>query len=381
MGSRNFLTAALAALVLLVGGCSSAPESPEAPPPSKVAVPTIFGTVLSYSAPRADVVYAVTDGVVGCPSCVSLWQRVGTAGAWQGIATLPKPAKAGYDDGAGPFPPISATSLEMAPDGKHGYLGWYTDGQLATADGGHTWTPLKGPDGAARANGSMVIVADQLVLSVVGTCASEDCPDDLWRARVGTDDWQKLTVPLRQGEGLFNLQARDGVLNGIVVSQAGEALLRSSDAGERWTRVTPEPSPCAGCTGTCTPYPTGAQITVARCPTGDSYTDVVRISPDGRTWRDLARPGAGEKHQVHWIVEVGHGNTFVVGTESEVLLVDADGGDTMRVVGLKAGGYPGKVGFVTAKVGHILGDDGRLVRTEDGGRTWAQMAPARSYEG
>jgi photosystem II stability/assembly factor-like uncharacterized protein len=372
------LVGVVLSLALLTGGCSS-PDGPAAST-APAAVPSTFGTVLSHSAPSDSVVYAVTDGVKGCASCVSLWKRAGTAGTWQGITTLPKPAKAGYDDGAGPFPPVSGGSLVMAPDGKHGYFGWTTDGQLATSDGGRTWKPLAGPGGAARANGPVVIVGDQAVLSVVGSCASDDCPDDLWRAAVGSHDWHKLTVPLRKGEGLFDLRARDGVLNGIVVSPEGEALLRSSDAGESWTRVTPEPTPCAGCTGTCTPYPTGVHATVASCMTGDGFTDVVRISADGRTWRDLVRPGAGEKHQVNWVVAIDGDSAFLVGTGAEVLRVEAKGGAT-QVTGLTEGGYPAEIGFASAKVGDILGDDGRFLRTEDGGRTWTEMAPARSFAG
>jgi crossover junction endodeoxyribonuclease RuvC len=318
--------------------------------------------------------------VKGCASCVSLWKRAGTAGEWQGIVTLPKPKKAGYDDGAGPFPPAGGGSLVMAPDGKHGYFGWHTDGQLTTSDGGHTWTPLKGPHGVARANGAAVIVGDQVVLSVVGTCGEDDCPDDLWRTPVGADEWHKLTVPLRKGEGLFDLHARDGVLNGIVLSAAGEALLRSSDAGVSWIRVTPEPTPCAGCVGTCTPYPTGAHATVAACMTGDSWTDLVRISTDGHTWRDLLRPGVGAKHGVNWVVAVDD-STFVVGTVSDVVRADVDRTAPGRVVGLRRGGNPAAIGFATAKVGHLLGDNGRLLRTEDGGRTWTEIAPARSRGG
>ena len=385
MGSRNHLratlTAAVVAVVLLLAGCSSPDDSTPRVAPSPAAVPTKFGTVLSHSAPLADTVYAVTDGVKGCPSCVSLWRRTSTASAWAPVTTLPRPKKAGYDDGSGPFPPVSAAALAMAADGKHGYFAWDTDGLLATADGGRTWLPVKGPDGAARAKGTAVIDGDQVLLSMLDDCAGGDCPDQLWRAQLGRADWHEVTVPLRKGEGLFDLHARAGVLNGIAVSPGGESLLRSADSGDTWTRVTPEPNPCAGCNGTCTPYPTGADATVASCMTGDSWTDVVRISTDGRTWSDLARPGVGEKHQVQWVVAVDDGHTFLIGTASGVLRVDADGGELEGVDGLRKGGYPGEVGFVTAKVGHILDEDGQLTRTEDGGRTWVEIAPARSFDG
>jgi photosystem II stability/assembly factor-like uncharacterized protein len=385
MGSRNHLpaavSAAVVALVLLLAGCSSPEASTPEVAPSPAAVPTRFGTVLDHSAPRADVVYAVTDGVKGCASCVSLWRRTRTASAWEPVTTLPKPKKAGYDDGSGPFPPIHPGALAMAEDGRHGYLSWYTDGLLATDDGGRTWLPLKGPDGAPRALGSVIIDGGRVLLSVVGACASGDCPDELWRAPLGSVDWEKVTVPLRKGEGIFDLHARDGVINGIAVSPAGESLLRSKDAGQTWTRVTPEPNPCAGCTGTCAAYPTGAHATVATCMSGDSWTDVVRISTDGETWSDLVRPGVGERHKVHWVVAVGDEDTFLVGTASAVLRVDAAGGDTTGVDGLRTGGYPGAVGFVTAKVGHILGEDGQLTRSEDGGRTWVEIAPAPSFDG
>jgi photosystem II stability/assembly factor-like uncharacterized protein len=385
MGSRNHLpaalTAAVVAFLLALAGCSSPDQvSPEAAP-SAGPVPTTFGTVLGFSAPTSARVYAVTDGVKGCPSCVSLWRRTSTASTWEPVTTLPKPKKAGYDDGAGPFPPVSPGALVMAADGRHGFLAWNTDGVLATDDAGRSWTPIAGPDGAARAHGSLVLVGDEALLSVAAPCASGDCPDELWRTAVGDDDWQRVTVPLRTGEGLFELQARDGLLSGIALSPEGESLLRSPDAGRTWTRVAPEPTPCAGCMGTCTPYPTGVRATVATCMTGDSYTDVVRISTDGRTWRDLVRPGAGEKHQVHWVVAVDDDRTFLVGTESAVLRVDADGGDTTRVRGVKPGGYPGQIGFVTRTVGHLLDEDGQMLRTEDGGRTWAEIAPARSFPG
>ncbi|WP_147384947.1 WD40/YVTN/BNR-like repeat-containing protein [Nocardioides cavernaquae] len=383
MGSPNHLcavlTATVVAVVLALGGCSSPDSSAPRAASSPAAVPTKFGTVLSHSAPQADVVFAVTDGVKGCPSCVSLWRRTSTASAWAPVATLPRPEKAGYDDGAGPFPPVNATALAMAPDGKHGYLAWDTDGLLATGDGGRTWLPVTGPDGA-RARGSAVIDGGQVLLSMLDDCGGADCADKLWRARLGSVDWQEVTVPLRTGEGLFDLRARAGALNGIAVSPEGESLLRSTDRGATWTRVTPEPNPCAGCSGTCTPYPTGTHATVARCMTGDSWTDVVRISTDGQPWRDLARPGVGEKHQVQWVVAVDDDQTFLLGTASGVLRVDA-AGDLEGVVGLRRGGYPGAVGFVTAKVGHILGEDGQLTRSEDGGRTWVEIAPARTFGG
>jgi photosystem II stability/assembly factor-like uncharacterized protein len=383
MGTRTHLAAALAALVLLVGGCTAAdrPDRPDpSVSPSPGAVPTTFGTVLSHSAPRADAVYVVTDGVKGCASCVSLWQRAGTDRPWQPVATLPRPKKAGYDDGSGPFPPVSPGALAMAEDGRHGYLAWTTDGVVATEDGGRTWQPVEGPERTARARGSVVIDGDQVLLSVLGSCADGDCPDELWRAPLGSVDWQKVVVPLRQGEGLFELHARDGVLNGVAVSPDGESLLRSTDVGETWTRVTPEPNPCAGCTGTCTPSPTGVHATVATCMTGDSWTDVVRISTDGRTWRDLVRPGAGERHGVTWVIAAEDGH-FLVGTANGVLRVDPDGGAPTRVAGLGQGGHPGEIGFVTGAVGHLLGEQGRLLRTEDGGRTWTEIAPARSFGG
>lgn len=324
-----------------------------------------FGRVLDFSAAGPDTVFAVTDAERTCPSCAALWQWRADDERWTRVHDFPEPTQPLYDDGAGPFPPVLPESLTMAPDGQHGWFRWSNDPVLlATDDGGGRWEAAVVP--WERAAVVRVLVDTPYALAVTEEdCASEHCGHQLWRTRIGSDSWTLVDWPA--GASGFDLGARGGVLT-VASSDSGGGY-RSTDGGDSWQKVEP-PRGMSACHAE-----EGFVSDVAVCaPDAAAEMDRLFVRPPDGTWRELPlpEPEAGAL-RVEWLLS-GDGRTFVAGTSRGVVLTGPGAAVTRVRAPLARDDFPSPGSFVSDDVGHVLGNAHRLLRTEDGGRTWRVIA-------
>lgn len=349
---RGGVAAGVAALALLVGCGSSAdePDGPRAEPDSSLP-DSPFGDVLSWSAPSADVVWAVTTAEDTCASCAALWRldQPGN-GTWQRVHTFAEPEEPGRNDGLGPVPPVSTSSLVMAPDGEHGWFRWDTDGILATADGGESWTYLPSPlDAGETATGELAVHDGQLHLVT---------PGQVWRTPVGDADWSETTP-----EGASGIAALHTTPGGLWADDLGSGTVFTSHTGEEWERT-----PADRYGDLCLPAPGSPARQVATCETSDQGEPggLVRVSTDrGRTWRTA--------HETDRYLEravAGPGDQLVVDTDRDAYLVS--GRERRELPRSLRGAVEWNVQFLGKQTMYVGSDRGIHV-SRDGGRSWEDL--------
>lgn len=383
MGSRNHLpaavTAAVVTLFLVLVGCSS-PEgsAPGATPsPAAVAPTDRFGQVLAFSTVGRDSVFAVTS-LAKCPSCATLWTWKRGQTRWTRVHDLGIPKHPRRDEGH-KYPPVDTWSLAMADNGRDGYLAW--DGALrSTSDGGRSWTAVDLPGEQGTSGTPVISQGFVIVLVPPAECLDDACgAGALWRARVGTEDWEKLEQPT---EGYYYrfFTSGDAVLL-TATFEGREDILRSNDAGRSWQKVSPPP-------GTprseqhCTGRPTGERIAVATCLTRPDGPDVLKASTDGRSWRSLHEFGTYQHSPEYasMVLSIDE-RRLLVSSERRNIVVSPDG-SWVPMAGPPPGLYPDAGSrFVTADIGVLLDERGRLWQTADSARTWRLLPQQGGRQG
>jgi photosystem II stability/assembly factor-like uncharacterized protein len=165
--------------------------------------------------------------------------------------------------------------------------GWKGDGAiLRSEDGGQTWSKVA--VGGAPTDYSGIVFLDNKSTGFLITGRQQ-----LWRSQNGGTDWKRCNLP---GGPRVNLVAKrtiavasPTVLYAVEAAHAGQYLLKSTDAGDTWQRVS---------------IPKG--LVKPRAPI---FTDLATAGPDhiwasfyyeiwvesldgGKTWRKSTAPGA-----------------------------------------------------------------------------------------
>lgn len=353
----------LVALVagLALGGCSGDGEG------SSGLRQSPFGRVLSVHAAGPETVFAVTDAARTCSSCASLWKWRKADLEWRRVHDFPKPARAGYDDGAGPFPSLQPDALVMAPDGLHGWFRWSNDPTLMnTADGGGSWHPAEVPWERASVV-SLLVDAPYVFAATQPSCSTDSCGHDLWRSEIGSDAWRLIDWPA-DASG-FDLGARRGVLTLPDWSPDPLAGYRSARAGEGWEKVV-GPDGAAACR-----LQAGFVADVVVCASDRrAERDRLFVRPQRGEWQELRLPEPRRGAlRVSWLIS-GDERSFVVSTDRGVVVTGVDGAYEEVGRSVRRSDHPAVRSFVDQRVAHLLADAGRLLRTEDGGRTWTEIS-------
>lgn len=362
--TRPARLARIAAAAMLAGallaGCAG-DEEPEGFRESPM------GTVLSFHAAGPETVFAVTDAARTCPSCANLWKWRKADQEWRRVHDFPEPARAGYDDGAGPFPPLQPDALAMAPDGVHGWFRWSNDPTLmVTRDGGGSWQPAVVPWERATVV-SLLVDAPYVFATTQPECATDACGHDLWRTEIGFDAWRLVDWPA--GAAGFDLGARRGVLTVAEWNPGSLAGYRSARLGEGWEKVTgPE-----GATA-CRLQPGFVAEVVVCAPDRRADRDRLYVRTQNGAWRELRLPAPRKGAlRVSWLIS-GDERSFVVGTDRGVVVTSTDGEYGGVGQPLRRSDQPAVRAFVNERVAHLLANQNRVLRTEDGGRTWTEIS-------
>lgn len=221
------------------------------------------------------------------------------------------------------------------------------DGIYESSDGGRSWrkTVLAGQDAMNLAAG---------VRRTVWTAGH----DVLARSEDGGLTWRNVQpggLPHLDVHG-FAVDPRDGVLWAAL---AGDGLYRSRDGGASFELVTREVG--AGVMAL-------AVTEDGRILAGDMQQGLMESSDEGRTWRRTLEAGlmgiAANPGDPKRIVATGPG-----------ILLSTDGGRSWRTVkAIEQGAGPVAWAPSTPDVGYVVGFDGTLYKTSDGGRQWKEVS-------
>jgi hypothetical protein len=326
---------------------SSASGSTATTPPSVVVGPAWDGArVVSMTATstKTIVVLGVTQGAK--PACApSACARLAEShDGGRTFSALPVPAATGENP----------TATGTATDIRFGSAqdGWLFGGGLwSSHDGGESWTRLD--------LGGPVLRLEAAAGSVWALVGGSSDDEQLWTARVGSDDWSKVDGVAIAGPGDLAVQGERVVLLGT----GDAAWTNDSGSFERST------NPCASSLAVRL---TGSGSLWATCVTGTA-AHLARSADDGSTWSDVT-------------VETGQGslpNSVQVGARStREAMIAVPQRDLSRlsvtgrlnsVVTPPTGGEIDYIGFTTRYVGYAIVDGSTLWRTVDGAVNWTRL--------
>lgn len=350
----------------------SLPQGP--PPPTRFAEPSGFG-VTAASFITANRGWAL--GSTGCPGCAGIATTRDGGKTWSYLPAPPASLYWYYRD------PSAVSNIDFA-NSSDGYL--FGPGLYATSDGGHTWTDQH--------------LTDIKSLTIAGGYAyalsgHSNGPETLYRSQVGTNNWQKVALPARHGQGrvfktaaagadLVLLQTGSGSVS-ITPGQVGR-LWVSTDAGKVWQ---PRRMPCTVADGGAT------LLSVARghpqswlivcfnnrqsSQAQNTEQHLYGTANGGNSWVRLANPP--QHNDPALLADNGSGHAFLAtdgGRDS--LNGTLDGGRTWHTSIRDGGSFSGwaDLRFVDTNTGYVVGPfragaglgTPHLYRTTDGGRTW-----------
>ena len=228
----------------------------------------------------------------------------------------------------------------------------------ATVDGGRTWTAVRGLDGVASA----VEASHGWVFALTGR---SDGTWSVWAAPVGASTWHRIG----------NVGVVVSSQTPLLAAQNGHAIVVASntDRVRAWL-VNPDGSstqlatPCTPDVGTGDLSASTSSVWLV-CHQGTA--DALYRSSDGSTWTAVpgASPVAG-RLRVGAIDSLHAAVGLADGTIREVSVTSSTAGS---VSGSHQGGWD-YIAFTTPSDGFAIDNDGALLRTVDGGATWAQVS-------
>ena len=275
------------------------------------------------------------------------------------------------------YPPASPQPLAAVSmvTGQQGYgLGALGDpgAVLQTSDGGSTWSAIGQLPAPQRVLGARA-VPDSPSLGLSFTSASSGWAVNgsaLERTTDGGRTWTADALPAATGQGAA-LTARvvgvaflPGGATGCVQESVGgfSSYLGTTNDGKSWTAVA-LPQPTLSASGHAVPGAGGAQgaLACALQESGKWSAALQSIVSSGQFPVVLAAVGPSAL----W--------TTVLGEAGAHLNTTANGGATWVTYTMAAPSGIQSVSFVTAQDGWLLTAGGRILRTVDGGASWAPV--------
>ncbi|TPG59493.1 YCF48-related protein [Hymenobacter nivis] len=253
--------------------------------------------------------------------------------------------------------PLVGNVLDVVFPG-HGLDGYAltTNGLLKTGDGGDTWAVL--PFGGS---GNQLACPDARTLLVAGNSAQVHRSDD--GGRTWTVAQLKPTLGTPYGVQLLSLCMVDtqtgyvsGDYNGL-----DQLFARTTDGGRTWQTLT-----SASAVGLRHLHFVSASVGFAV-----RYGELYTTRDGGQNWQSVNAPYFRSVADVYFVdAQVG----YVIGEEGYVQKT-TDGGRTWAATPLNrsrsyGSGHPAHVQFRDREVGCVQDDNGSIFRTTDGGRTW-----------
>lgn len=353
---------------------SFAQVSLEPPPPTRTAEPPGFGVAAS-SFITANQGWAL--GSTGCPGCAGVAVTHDAGKTWSALPSPPASLYWYYQQ------PTAVSNIAFAND-SDGYL--FSPGLYATRDGGHTWTDqhLTGIKSLTVAGGYAYAL----------TGFQGDGSESLYRSQIGSNSWQKVSLPAAPGQGQsFNTAAAGSALIleengppsvGITREQVGR-LWVSTDAGSSWQTRT---MPCTVADGGANAFSVAyghPQSWLLVCYNNrqssqqqNTEQHLYGTTNGGSSWVRLADPP--QHNSPALLADNGAGHAFLA-TEGgrDTLNGTLDGGRSWTTSIVDGGSFFGwsDLGFVTATTGYVIGPSrggysvpSHLYQTTNGGQSW-----------
>jgi photosystem II stability/assembly factor-like uncharacterized protein len=250
-------------------------------------------------------------------------------------------------------PGTRMSAFAVDPSDSHVLYGAIRSSLVISRDWGATWTPSgELADGARKIYVDPASPAADRTLYVIGNHSVMAREQGKWRqgpAAPGADRFTDVSAGFRQGSG-----------GPPVIYALTDRILVSEDGGENW-RAAPLPGTRArlGAIATSLLHPDTVYVSYSRLTEDDGryYSGVARSSDRGQTW-SLVWKSANQAPQ----------------NVTDAWITDALGaGWPGSPIGL--GVAPGNADICYAS------DDGRILRTIDGGKTWRQAYAVKMPDG
>jgi hypothetical protein len=248
-------------------------------------------------------------------------------------------------------------------DREHGTALLQNHDLASTIDGGVTWKPIPvhGASSflALEAGGTKTTYALQ---------HNADGGIHLWR-QVGTGAWADVaTVPGARNPGGDSVQLAVQGDKAVVMWRTSSAVLAASYTSDGKTAGSKPISACDPSLGLASSS-SGLGSVWLTCPSGTA--DTVLLTTDlGATWQTVPVSGEASRHvvgaidQTHAVVTTGSG---LARLDSTGALASSSGAGGVDLTGSTY------IGFTDASHGFAITGAGLLVRSTDGGRTWAAV--------
>ncbi|HVA87659.1 MAG TPA: hypothetical protein VNF73_15245 [Candidatus Saccharimonadales bacterium] len=306
-------------------------------------------------------------GSVGCGTshCLAIVHTLDAGRTW---ATIPAPPTTLSPDRGWPGATGGVGGLRFADP----LDGWAFGPELwATHDGGQSWARLTIPGHS----GSVVVALEAAHDLVHAVLYDGKVAFRIASSRVGTDTWRLSSLVLPFGAGpVAEVQLVLSGGAGWVLQNDRTVVNGARLVGGSWRAWQPA---CADVVGPAYLAASSAEDLVAACDLGLWSTPAgghLFVSHDGGlTFVETGTrvPGGLEAE----IASPGTSTVIVAGGAGtrSVLVGSFDGGRTWTTVFSGGAAASSDLGFTTPTQGVVVTNDGRLLMTRDGGRSWAQV--------
>jgi DNA-directed RNA polymerase specialized sigma24 family protein len=322
--------------VLLMGSLAATAVVAATQRSPATAGPGLADPVYAFAVSGTKQIFAVTRDPK-CVQCSILWAGDGSPRGWK--------KRHSFDQA--PY----ASAIRMAPNGKDGWAWFGRDWLQATHDGGKSWV-IPGVD---LRNATVDV---QLAGSTVWVLLSGYDGLFLWRSEVGTDDWTEVPAPFPAASRYALVPLGDQMYVMQYLDKGRAALSPATDPTTAYRiPCTRQPLP---------PRSSPGAIWVT-CP-DDGAGLTVKSSVDGVSWEEVGV----SQNTVGGSYPITDTQTFVVTSHGGRLVSAHEQTDVP--LGLRDSESISDGAFVTPSRAYLLTDRGRILRTDDGGRSWSEVS-------
>jgi hypothetical protein len=337
---------------------SSAPESTGPPAPTQQNT-----TVMSLTATGTEHQWALTKTESdACPrgGCATLFARSSDDGTWSSLGQLPYGAYHNTGD------PDTVRQVRFVGSAATGYDGWaYGPGLLSTHDGGQSWQVVRSPDLGSVENGNAI--GNVVDLEARGDTAYAlmvrgESYMELISSPVGTDDWSAVDTGQRIGT-LLDLNVTQGVVAFVDRRGPDVGWVVSSPADDTGAATGDWRSsqPCGD--GGVEQLSSAASTLWALCSDGAVVVGTIGASGEP-AWSAVN----GGPFDPAGLIAARGPDSAVVAQLHGLFEVSVGAGQDTRL-GPESFAFADVLGFTNESLGFVV-IDGRLLRTDDGGRSW-----------